>query len=307
MLVFIVKRFLQIIPVAIGVTLAVFLMLHMIPGDPARIMAGEAASEAQLEQMRENLGLNDSLWVQYTRYLTNAVQGDLGRSIRTNRPVVSEIFDQRFGITVQLATVGTALAVLFGLTAGIISAVYKRGIVDTLLMFVALLGLSMPNFWLGILLINHFSVRLGWFPTAGWGTFDHMIMPAFTLGVTGMAIIARMTRTSLIEVLNQDYIRTAYAKGTADRIVIFRHALRNALVPVITVVGLQFGTLLGGAVITESVFAINGMGRLIVDSIRAQDFPMVQGTVLVVSLVFVLVNTLVDITYRFANKRIDIL
>ena len=306
MLIFILKRFLQIIPVAIGVTLAVFLMLHMIPGDPARIMAGEAANEAQLEQMRYNLGLTDPLWLQYIRYITNAVQGDLGTSIRTNRSVTAEIFDQRFGITVQLATLGTALAVLFGLTAGIISAVYKRGILDILFMFIALLGLSMPNFWLGILLINHFSVRLNILPVAGWGTYAHMVLPSVTLGVTGMAIIARMTKTSLVEILNQDYIRTAHAKGTADRIIIYKHALRNALVPVITVVGLQFGTLLGGAVITESVFAINGMGRLIVDSIRAQDFPVVQGAVLVVALVFVFVNTVVDITYRFANKRIDL-
>ena len=306
MLMFIIKRFLQIIPVAFGVTLAVFLMLHLIPGDPARIMAGEAANPEQLEQMRYNLGLNDPLWVQYGRYVVNALQGDLGRSIRTNRPVSAEIFDQRFGITVQLATVGTALSVLFGLTAGIVSATWKRSLLDTLLMLVALLGLSMPNFWLGILLINHFAVRLNILPTAGWGTTAHMVLPAITLGVTGMAIIARMTRSSLIEVLNQDYIRTAYAKGTKDRIVIFKHALRNALIPVITVVGLQFGTLLGGAVITETVFAINGMGRLIVDSIRAQDFPMVQGTVLVVAMVFVLVNTLVDITYKLANKRIDV-
>ena len=306
MLIFIIKRFIQIIPVAIGVTLAVFLMLHLIPGDPARIMAGEAASEAQLEQMRYNLGLNDPLWMQYTRYITNAIQGDLGTSIRTNRPVSAEIFDQRFGITVQLATVGTALAVLFGITAGIVSATRKRGLADMGLMLVALLGLSMPNFWLGILLINYFSVRLNILPTAGWGTINHMVLPAFTLGVTGMAIVARMTRASLTDVLNQDYIRTAYAKGTKDRIVIYKHALRNALIPVITVIGLQFGTLLGGAVITETVFAINGMGRLIVDSIRSQDFPMVQGTVLVVAMVFVLVNTMVDIAYRIANKRIDV-
>ncbi|MCL1995600.1 MAG: ABC transporter permease [Defluviitaleaceae bacterium] len=306
MLVFILKRIMQIIPVVIGVTLAVFLMLHLIPGDPARIMAGEAASEAQLEQMRDNLGLNDPLWVQYVRYISNAVRGDLGTSIRTNRPVSAEIFDQRFGITVQLALVGTAVAVLFGLTAGIISATRKRGIADMSLMFVALLGLSMPNFWLGILLINIFSVQFGLLPTAGWGSLSHMVLPAFTLGVTGMAIISRMTRASLTEVLNQDYIRTAYAKGTKDRIVIYKHALRNALVPIITVVGLQFGTLLGGAVITETVFAINGMGRLIIDSIRAQDFPMVQGTVLVVAMIFVIVNTMVDIAYRIANKRIDV-
>ena len=306
MLTFIIKRFLQTIPVALGVTLAVFLMLHLIPGDPARIMAGEAANEAQLEQMRYNLGLNDPLYQQFLRYVTNAVQGDLGTSIRTNRPVVDEIFDQRFGVTVQLALVGTSLAVLMGLSAGIISATRKGSIRDTFLMLVALFGLSMPNFWLGILLINYFSVRLGWFPTAGWGTVRHMVLPAFTLGVTGMAIIARMTRSSLSEVLSQDYIRTAYAKGTSERIVVYKHALRNALVPVITVVGLQFGALLGGAVITETVFAINGMGRLIIDSIRAQDFPMVQGTVLVVSMLFVFVNTLVDVAYRMANKRIDL-
>lgn len=306
MLTFIIKRLLQIIPVAIGVTLAVFLMLHLIPGDPARIMAGEAASEAQLEQMRYNLGLNDPLWQQYLRYIYNAVQGDLGTSIRTNRPVTAEIFDQRFGVTVQLATIGTALAVLFGLIIGIVSATRKNSLADTGLMFLSLLGLSMPNFWLGIILINFFSVRMGWFPTTGWGNPNQMVLPAITLGVTGMAIIARMTRTSLTEVLSQDYIRTAYAKGTKDRIVIYKHALRNALIPVITVVGLQFGTLLGGAVITETVFAINGMGRLIVDSIRAQDFPMVQGTVLIIAMVFVLVNTAVDITYRLANKRIDV-
>jgi len=290
----------------IGVTLAVFLMMHLIPGDPARIMAGEGADPAQVEQMRENLGLNDPLYEQYFRYVGNAIQGDLGTSIRTNRDVVSEIFDQRFGITVQLALIGTALSVLFGLVAGIISATRKYSFIDVSVMVAALFGLSMPNFWLGILLIYFFAVNLGVLPVAGWGTWQHMILPAITLGTGGAAIIARMTRSSMLEVINQDYIRTAYAKGVSDKLVIYKHALRNALIPVVTVVGLQFGGLLGGAIVTETVFAINGLGRLIIDSIRAHDFPMVQGTILVCAVLFVMVNFLVDITYRLINKRVDL-
>lgn len=290
----------------IGVTLAVFLMMHLIPGDAAKIMAGENANPEQVEQMRENLGLNDPLHVQYFRFLTNAVQGDLGTSIRTSRPVAEEIFASRFAITVQLALIGTAAAVLLGLIAGIISATRKYSLTDVGIMLVALFGLSMPNFWLGIMLIYLFSVNLGVLPVAGWGTWEHIILPAITLGTGGAAIIARMTRSSMLEVINQDYIRTAYAKGVSDRLVIYKHALRNALVPVVTIVGLQFGGLLGGAIITETVFAINGLGRLIIDSIRAHDFPMVQGTILVCAVLFVLVNFLVDITYRLINKRIDL-
>jgi peptide/nickel transport system permease protein len=306
MFVFILRRLFQAIPVMIGVTLAVFLMMHLIPGDAAKIMAGENANPAQIEQMRENLGLNDPLHIQYLRFVGNAVQGDLGNSIRTSRPVTEEIFASRFGITVQLALIGTAAAVLLGLIAGIISATRKYSAADVGIMLVALFGLSMPNFWLGIMLIYLFSVNLGWLPVAGWGSWKHMILPAITLGTGGAAIIARMTRSSMLEVLNQDYVRTAYAKGVSDKLVIYKHALRNALIPVVTVVGLQFGGLLGGAVITETVFAINGLGRLIIDSIRAHDFPMVQGTILVCAVLFVLVNFLVDITYRLINKRIDL-
>ncbi|KKK36140.1 peptide ABC transporter permease [Mesobacillus campisalis] len=306
MFVFILRRLFQTIPVMIGVTLAVFLMMHLIPGDAAKIMAGENANPDQIEQMRENLGLNDPLHIQYLRFVTNAVQGDLGNSIRTSRPVTEEIFSSRFAITVQLALIGTAAAVLLGLVAGIISATRKYSAADVGIMLVALLGLSLPNFWLGIMLIYLFSVNLGWLPVAGWGTWEHMILPAITLGTGGAAIIARMTRSSMLEVLNQDFIRTAYAKGVSDKVVIYKHALRNALIPVVTVVGLQFGGLLGGAVITETVFAINGLGRLIIDSIRAHDFPMVQGTILVCAVLFVLVNFLVDITYRLINKRIDL-
>ncbi len=306
MLVYILRRILQTIPVMFGVTLAVFLMMHLLPGDPAQIMAGEAADPVQVEAMREKLGLNDPLHTQYIRYVTNAVQGDLGTSIRTSRSVSQEIFDKRFWITLELALVGTALAVIIGLVAGIISATRKYSFADVSLMVIALFGLSMPNFWLGIMLIYFFSVNLGWVPVAGWGTWKHMILPAITLGTGGAAIIARMTRSSMLEVINQDYIRTAYAKGVSDKLVIYKHALRNALIPVVTVVGLQFGGLLGGAVITETVFAINGLGRLIIDSIRAYDFPMVQGTILVCAVLFVFVNFLVDITYRIVNKRIDL-
>ncbi|WP_066295134.1 ABC transporter permease [Bacillus sp. FJAT-29937] len=306
MFIYILRRIIQTIPVMIGVTLAVFLMMHLIPGDPAQIMAGENANPVQVEQMRENLGLNDPLYEQYFRYVSNAVQGDLGTSIRTNRAVSNEIFDSRFWITVQLAVLGTILAVLGGLIAGIISATRKGSFADISLMLVALFGFSMPNFLLGIMLIYFFSVNLGWLPVVGWGSIEHMILPVITLGTVGAAIIARMTRSSMLEVIDQDYIRTAYAKGVSDRLVIYKHALRNALVPVVTVVGLQFGGLLGGAVVTETVFAINGLGRLIIDSIRAHDFPMVQGTILVCAVLFVIVNTLVDVTYRFINKRIDL-
>jgi len=290
-----------------GVTLAVFMMMHLIPGDAAQIMAGEQANPEQVEAMREKLGLNDPLYVQYFSYIGNAIQGDLGTSIRTNRDVTSEIFTSRFWITVELAIWGTILSVILGLIAGIVSATRKYTFADTSLMIVALFGISMPNFWLGIMLIYFFSVNLGVLPVAGWGNdWKQMILPVITLGTGGAAIIARMTRSSMLDVIDQDYIRTAYAKGVSDRLVIYKHALRNALIPVVTVVGLQFGGLLGGAVITETVFAINGLGRLIISSITMRDFPMVQGTILVCTLLFVFVNFLVDITYRLINKRIDL-
>ncbi|GGK16954.1 glutathione ABC transporter permease [Caldalkalibacillus thermarum] len=306
MLVYIVRRILQTIPVLMGVVLVVLLLMHLIPGDPAQIIAGESASPERVEQMRERLGLNDPLHIQYLKYLGNAVRGDLGESIRSGRPVTEEIFNSRFRTTVELAVIGTLLSIFIGLIAGIISAVKRYSVWDVSVMLIALFGLSMPNFWLGIMLILWFSVNLGWFPVAGWGTWQHMVLPAITLGTAGAAIIARMTRSSMLEVINQDYIRTARAKGVKEAVVIYKHALRNALIPVVTVVGLQFGSLLGGAVLTEVVFAINGMGRLIVDAIYARDFPVVQGTVLVASVLFVLVNLLVDISYRLLNKRVEL-
>lgn len=307
MFIYIIRRLFQTIPVMFGVTLAVFMMMHLIPGDAAQIMAGEQANPEQIEAMREKLGLNEPLYVQYFSYIGNAIQGDLGTSIRTNRDVTSEIFTSRFWITVELAIWGTLLSVILGLIAGIVSATRKYSFADTSLMIVALFGISMPNFWLGIMLIYFFSVNLGVLPVAGWGNdWKQVILPVITLGTGGAAIIARMTRSSMLDVIDQDYIRTAYAKGVSDRLVIYKHALRNALIPVVTVVGLQFGGLLGGAVITETVFAINGLGRLIISSITMRDFPMVQGTILVCTILFVFVNFLVDITYRLINKRIDL-
>ncbi|MCL2404257.1 MAG: ABC transporter permease [Defluviitaleaceae bacterium] len=305
MLIYIIRRILQAIPVMIGVSLAVFMMMHLIPGDPARIMAGEAASPYQIEQMRQNLGLNDPLPVQYWNFITRAIRGDLGNSVRSGVPVVQEIFEARFFITFQLALVGLSAAMLIGLVIGLISAVYRYSLTDMFLMILALLGLSIPNFWLGLILINLFSVRLDLLPITGWGTWQQMIMPMIVLGISGAAVIARMTRASLVDVFTQDYIRTAYAKGVSDRVVLYRHALRNALIPVVTVVGLQFGGLLAGAAITETIFAINGMGRLMIQAINTRDFPVAQGAILIISLVFVLVNMLVDISYRLINRRID--
>jgi peptide/nickel transport system permease protein len=304
--VYIIRRFFQMIPVLLGVVFLVFSMLHIVPGDPAMIMAGEQASPVALERMRERLGLNDPLPVQYVRYLGNALRGDLGESVRNNRSVAEEIFASRYWITLQLATMSIILAVFIGIVAGIISAVWRHTLFDTVIMLIALFGLSMPSFWLGIMLIFWFSVQLFWLPAAGWGAFSQTVLPVITLGTAGAAVIARMTRSSMLEVINQDYIRTARAKGVRESVVITRHALRNALIPVVTVVGLQFGFFLGGSVLTETVFAINGLGRLMVSAINSRDFPVVQGAVLVASVSFMVVNLLVDITYRFLNKRIEL-
>ncbi|CAM3780257.1 ABC transporter permease [Alkalicoccus chagannorensis] len=305
MFVYTIRRIIQTIPVMIGVSLVVFLMMHLIPGDPAQIIAGEAAQEEQVEQTRERLGLNEPLPVQYATFVGNAVQGDLGNSIRSGRSVTSLIGD-RFWITVELAFYSTLLSIFIGLIAGIISATRRNSFLDMSLMIIALFGLSMPNFWLGLILIQYLALNIGWLPVSGWGTPQQILLPVITLGTAGAAIIARMTRSSMLEVIHQDYIRTARAKGVKERYVVYKHALRNALIPVVTVVGLQFGVLLGGAVLTETVFAINGLGRLVVEAINQRDFPVVQGSVLVLSLLFVLVNFLVDISYRILNKRIEL-
>ncbi len=302
---FIVRRLLQTVPVIVGVTILVFSLIHLIPGDPAQIIAGEAAPPAQVEALRERLGLNDPIPVQYYKYMSRLIRGDLGQSIRSSRPVLNEI-KPRFGITIRLAFYSIILSVFFGLIVGVVTAVRQYSIADSLLMVAALFGLSMPNFWLGLMLIRYFAVELSLVPPSGWGTWQQAILPVITLGTAGAAIIARMTRSSMLDVINQDYIRTARAKGLSQRIVIYRHGLKNALIPVVTVVGIELGMLLSGTVITETVFAVNGMGRLAIQAIASRDFPVVQGVVLVFALIFVCVNLLVDISYRYLNKRMEL-
>ncbi|PJN88449.1 nickel ABC transporter permease [Bacillus sp. mrc49] len=305
MFVFIVRRILQTIPVLLGVSLVVFLIMQMVPGDPATLLAGEGATKETIEMIRHQLGLDRPIIYQYFDYVIHAVQGDFGESLRSSRPVLDEIM-VRLPITLELALASIFITVVFGMVAGIISATKQYSAADISIMIVALLGISLPSFWLGLMLIYFFSVNLHWFPVSGWGTFRHMILPAITLGAGGAAIVARMTRSSMLEVVRQDYIRTAKAKGLKEHVIIYKHGLKNALIPVITVVGLQFGALLGGTVLTESVFAINGLGRLIVDAIRTRDLPMVQGGVLIASVIFVFMNLAVDVLYRYFNKRIDL-
>lgn len=305
MTVYIFRRLLQMIPVMLGVTIVVFLIMQLVPGDPARLLAGEGATPEQIQAIRESLGLNKPLIQQYIDYLSQVLQGNLGTSMVTNSPVLEEILI-RLPTTVELALASIFVAVTLGLLAGIISATKQNTWADMSIMVVALIGVSMPSFWMGLMLMYYFSVELGLFPVAGWGTLSHMVLPAITLGSGGAAIIARMTRASMLEVIRQDYIRTARAKGVSEAKIVFKHALKNALIPIITVVGLQFGTLLGGTVLTESVFAINGVGQLVINAIRTRDLPMVQGIVLMVSIIFMLVNMGVDVLYRTVNKRVDL-
>ncbi|ART75509.1 peptide ABC transporter permease [Sutcliffiella horikoshii] len=305
MISFLIKRLVQMIPVLIGVTLVVFLIMQMVPGDPAVLLAGEGASKETIEEIRTQLGLNQPLYIQYFDYLTNIFKGDLGVSIKNNKPVLDEIL-VRLPITMELALFSILITIVLGMAAGIISAIRPYSVSDLSVMLIALIGISIPSFWFGLMLMYIFSVKLQILPVAGWDSWQHIILPAITLGAGGAAIVARMTRSSMLEVIRQDYIRTARAKGLREQIIISKHALRNALIPVITVVGLQFGALLGGTVLTESIFAINGLGRLIVESIRMRDLPMVQGGVLVASIIFVLVNLLVDLLYRIFNKRIEL-
>ncbi|WP_433957172.1 nickel ABC transporter permease [Cytobacillus horneckiae] len=305
MTMFIFRRLFQTIPVIIGVTFVVFFIMQLVPGDPAVILAGEGASKETIDALREQLGLNQPLIIQYFDYLTSLFKGDFGTSLKSSQPVLDEILI-RLPITMELAFVSILITIVLGMAAGIIAAIKPYSLQDVGVMLIALLGISLPSFWLGLMLMYLFSVKLQILPVAGWDSPLHIILPAITLGAGGAAIVARMTRSSMLEVIRQDYIRTARAKGIKEKIIIFKHALRNALIPVITVVGLQFGALLGGTVLVESIFAINGLGRMIVDAIRMRDLPMVQGGVLVASLIFVIVNLMVDIFYRFFNKRIDL-
>ncbi len=303
MLEYTLRRILIALPAIFGVIVVVFAMVRLAPGDPAVLLAGEFADQATIERIRERFGLDRSMPEQFAAFVSNLAQGDLGRSTRTNR-LVTEDLAQFFPNTLELAFGAIIVALVIGIPAGVLSAVKRNTWVDALVTFIALLGVSMPVFWFGLLAILFFSVDLGWFPVAGRGTFSHVVLPAITLGVSSTAIIARMTRSSMLEVLDQDYVRTARAKGVLGRTTIIKHALRNALVPVVTIGGLEFGRLMAGAVLTETVFTWPGVGRLLVDSILARDYPVVQGAVLLIAVSFIVVNLLVDLIYGLIDPRI---
>jgi ABC-type dipeptide/oligopeptide/nickel transport systems, permease components len=301
---YILKRFIALIPVLLGVTLIIFTLLYFTPGDPAlAILSDEAATPEAIAQIHEELGLDDPFWVQYANYVWDLLHGDLGVSYLNKRPV-TELLLERLPKTMTLACVSAGLAIVLGITFGVIAAVNHNSIFDNLCMLFALGGVSMPHFWQGLLLMLLFGVKLGWLPISGYGTLAQLILPALTIGYGCMAIIARMTRSSMLEVINQDYINFAHAKGQKKFIIITRHALHNALIPIITTIALQFGILLGGSVITESIFAIPGVGKLMVDSIRGSNYPVVQGGVLMIAFIYCVTNLLVDIIYAFIDPRI---
>ena len=301
---YIIRRLLLAIPVLVGVSILVFAIIRFIPGDPARAIAGVHASPEYIEQVRKELLLDEGIHVQYFVYMKNLLQGDLGRSTFTRRPVTVEIWE-RFPNTVVLAATAMGIAAILGMSAGIISATKRYSFFDNASMLAALVGVAAPVFWLGVMFQLLFSVHLGWLPSGGIGTWKHLVLPALTLGLATAALIARITRSSMLEVLRQDYITTARSKGLVERVVVYKHALKNALIPVVTVMGLQFGTLLGGAVLTETVFSWPGIGRLMVDSILARDYPVVQGAVLLLAVFFVMINLVVDVIYAFLDPRIS--
>jgi len=295
------------------ISMIVFTGVRLIPGDPARVMAGTDADAAGLEEIREKYGLRDPIVIQYLRWARLALCGDLGESIRTREPVVGTVA-KKLPITMELAGVSLLIAIGIAIPAGVFSAVRRNSIWDLLASGVSLCGLSIPSFWLGIMLILLLSVRLGWLPASGFIPFweapfanlERMIMPAFVLGSGLAAVLMRQTRNSMIEVMSADYIRTAYSKGLAGRAVVFRHAIRNGLIPVVTILGLQMGALMGGAVVTEQIFVVPGFGRLIVEAVFTRDYPLVQGVVLITASAYVLINLLVDLSYSMVDPRIRV-
>jgi peptide/nickel transport system permease protein len=328
---YIIKRLLMLIPVLLGASILVFSLIHLAPGDPARTMAGEHASIQTIERIREKYGLDKPLITQYWIWLKQALQGDFGRSIVSNEYVSREIWD-RFPNTVELTLFSMLIAIIVGVIAGIVSASRQYSLLDYSFMGVALFGVSMPVFWLGIMLMMIFGVYLRWFPIGGrisimvsftritgfylldsvlagnWEAFisalRHLILPAIALGTIPMATVARVTRSSMLEVLRQDFIRTERAKGLSERLVIYKHAVRNALIPVVTVIGLNFGLLLAGAILTETVFSWPGLGRYVVKAVQMRDYPAVQGCVLFFAFIFVIVNLITDIIYVYIDPRI---
>jgi len=303
MLRYIFKRIVFLIPVLIGVSILIFVIVHLAPGDPAETLLGPSATAQDLRELREQLGLNKSLVSQYFTFLINSLKGDFGRSIRTNNPVLEELFD-RFEPSLILAMCSMTLAVAVGIPLGILAALRQNTWMDTFCNFIALLGFSLPGFWLGLMLMLLFSIMIPILPSSGYGTWQQLIMPTLVLGTNTTAVIARMTRSSMLEVIRQDYVRTARAKGLNSRLILLRHVLSNVLIPVVTVIGLYFGHMLGGVVITETVFSIPGVGRLIIDAIRFQDYPVVQGGILFFAFCLSLVNLGVDLIYALLDPRI---
>ena len=303
MLRFLVRRLLLTLPVLLGVATLVFALIHLIPGDPAQAILGETASEAEVAALRQRLGLDRPLLEQYGGFLTNAARGDLGTSLRNNAPVAQEIGD-RIPATLELAAAAMFVAIGVSIPLGIIAAVRRGTIVDHAATTLALTGISIPNFWLGPLLALVFAVELGWLPVAGRGTLANLVLPAISLGAALAAILARMTRASLLEELREPYVQAARARGASSRRAVLRHAFRNSLIPVVTLVGLQFGAVLTGAVITETVFAWPGIGRLLIQSIGFRDYPIVQGCILFIAVTYVGVNLLTDLAYGVLDPRI---
>ena len=300
---FFLRRLAVVIPTVIGAVTLVFFFLHMIPGDPVEVMLGETAQQADKERLRQELGLNQPLYVQYGRFMAGIVQGDLGGSYFYRRPV-AQVIAERVPATVELALAAFLVAGLIAIPLGIIAALREGTAVDNAAVLFSLVGVSLPNFWLGPLLIILFSIKLGWFPVSGKAGLASLVLPAITLGAAFAAILSRMTRASLLERLGEDYLMVARAKGLPEWKVILKHALRNAMIPIITVMGLQIGALLSGAIITENVFSWPGIGTLLINAIEARDYPLVQGCILFISLSYVLVNLLTDLFYGWADPRI---
>ena len=303
MLSYFLKRLLGLIPTLLIVAVLVFLFVHMLPGDPARLAAGQDADEHTVQLVRQELGLDKPLPVQFANYFVRLLHGDLGISIRSRRPVIKEIGD-RFMPTFWLTLTSMVWSVIFGMLIGIVSAVFRNRWPDQLGMTLAVSGISFPAFALGMVLMQVFSVDLGWLPTVGADSWRNYILPSITLGAGVAAVMARFTRASFVDVIGEDFVRTARAKGLREWIVIIKHCLRNALIPVVTMMGLQFGFLLGGSIVVEAVFNWPGVGRLLVDSVNARDYPLIQALVLMFSLEFILINLVVDVLYGFINPTI---
>jgi peptide/nickel transport system permease protein len=302
---YLIRRLLLTIPVLLGVATLVFALIHFIPGDPAQAMLGEGASQEEIAQLRTRLGLDRPLLVQYGAFLSGVVHGDLGVSLRNDQPVARQIV-ARMPATAELAFASMAVAVVFALPLGIIAAVWRGTAIDVAAMTLSLVGISIPNFWLGPLMALVFAVQLGWLPVGGSGTLAHLVLPAVTLGAALAAILARMTRASLLEELREPYVLAARAKGVSRSRAVLHHAFRNSLIPIVTILGLQFGVVLTGAVITETIFAWPGIGRLLIQSIGFRDYPTVQGCVLLIAVTYVGVNLLTDLTYGFLDPRIRV-